>query len=179
MFQKLIGKSKPEPNPTATIEKLTEILEMLEKREDYFAKNAAVEVKKILTLEGAKATTLTIDALRTGAASMKAISKSMNINDLDKTMHEINEQTESMKQIQETLSAPVGASVDFDEDKLEAELGELEGAYLQEQLLQPAKFAPVPVISLPSSMQPAHPIPQKTTADEIDELSALQTEMAL
>ena len=32
---------------------------------------------QILTLEGAKATTVTVDALRTGAASMKAMSKSM------------------------------------------------------------------------------------------------------
>ena len=69
-------------------------------------------------------------------------------------MDEINEQTESMKQVQETLSAPIGAAVDFDEvflyflklifrienyifilnlplqDELEAQLGELEGAYL-------------------------------------------------
>jgi hypothetical protein len=31
------------------------------------------------------------------------------------TMEEINEQTESMKQIQDALSAPIGASADFDE----------------------------------------------------------------
>ena len=30
-------------------------------------------------------------------------------------MDEINEQTENMKQIQEALSAPIGAAVDFDE----------------------------------------------------------------
>lgn len=30
-------------------------------------------------------------------------------------MDEINEQTENMKQIQEALSAPIGASADFDE----------------------------------------------------------------
>lgn len=37
-----------------------------------------------------------------------------NINDVDKTMEEINEQTENMKLIQEALSTPLGA-VDFDE----------------------------------------------------------------
>jgi cysteinyl-tRNA synthetase len=36
-----------------------------------------------------------------------------NINDVDKTMDEINEQTENMKQIQDALAAPIGA--DFDE----------------------------------------------------------------
>ena len=38
-----------------------------------------------------------------------------NIDDVDKTMDEINEQTQEMKQIQEALSAPIGAAADFDE----------------------------------------------------------------
>lgn len=37
------------------------------------------------------------------------------IDDVDKTMDEINEQTENMKQIQEALSTPIGASADIDE----------------------------------------------------------------
>lgn len=98
----------------------------------------------MIMLEAAKATTETVDALRTGAAAMKAMQKATlvlilnafldstpsscswsrhdylscpcrNIDDVDKTMDEINEQTENMKQIQEALSAPLGASADFDE----------------------------------------------------------------
>lgn len=42
-------------------------------------------------------------------------SDNSNIDDVDKTMDEINEQTENMKQIQEALSAPIGAAADFDE----------------------------------------------------------------
>lgn len=42
-------------------------------------------------------------------------SDNRNIDDVDKTMDEINEQTENMKQIQEALSAPIGAAADFDE----------------------------------------------------------------
>lgn len=38
-----------------------------------------------------------------------------NIDDVDKTMDEINEQTENMKQIQEALSTPIGVSADIDE----------------------------------------------------------------
>lgn len=38
-----------------------------------------------------------------------------NIDSVDKTMDEINEQTETMKQIQEALSAPIGIAADFDE----------------------------------------------------------------
>ncbi|KAM7258580.1 hypothetical protein ACFE04_014321 [Oxalis oulophora] len=129
---------------------------------------------QMIMLEGAKATTATVDALRSGAAAMKAVQKAMNIDDVDKTMDEINEQTENMKQMQEALSNPIGAFADFDEDELEAELEELEGAELEEQLLQPATQAPVaPVYNAPSRPQP---VKRRT---EEDELVALQAEMAL
>ncbi|MBA0699962.1 hypothetical protein Goari_001553, partial [Gossypium aridum] len=70
---------------------------------------------QMIMLEGAKATTETVDALRTGASAMKAMQKATNIDDVDKTMDEINEQTENMKQIQDALSTPIGAAADFDE----------------------------------------------------------------
>ncbi|KAL3586247.1 hypothetical protein D5086_013114 [Populus alba] len=164
---------------------------------------------QMIMLEGAKATTETVDALRTGAAAMKAMQKATNIDDVDKTMDEINEQTENMKQIQEALSTPIGAAADFDEvsvliadfnskalalgivhkfssagaskivgtfqDELEAELEELEGAELEEQLLQPATTAPAAPVQVPAGKKP---VPQKRTAEE-EELASLQAEMAL
>ncbi|CAL5442906.1 unnamed protein product [Camellia sinensis] len=133
---------------------------------------------QMIMLEGAKATTETVDALRTGASAMKAMQKATNIDDVDKTMDEINEQTENMKQIQEALATPIGAAADFDEDELEAELEELEGAELEEQLLQPATTAPAAPVQAPAGRIPARAAPQKRTAEE-DELAALQAEMAL
>lgn len=135
---------------------------------------------QMILLEGAKATTETVAALRTGAAAMKAMQKATNIDDVDKTMDEINEQTENMKQIQEALSAPIGSAADFDEDELEAELEELEGSELEEQLLQPATTAISSRLSIPEGniRLPACPAPRKNTAEE-DELAALQAEMAL
>ncbi|KAK6120450.1 hypothetical protein DH2020_018696 [Rehmannia glutinosa] len=133
---------------------------------------------QMIMLEGAKATTETVDALRSGAAAMKAMQKATNIDDVDKTMDEINEQTENMKQIQEALATPIGAAADFDEDELEAELEELEGAELEEELLQPATTAPAPSVQVPAGRVPTRPAPQKRTQEE-DELAALQAEMAL
>ncbi|CAI9780387.1 unnamed protein product [Fraxinus pennsylvanica] len=130
---------------------------------------------QMILLEGAKATTETVDALRTGAAAMKAMQKATNIDDVDKTMDEINEQTENMKQIQEALATPIGAAADFDEDELEAELEELEGAELEEQLLQPAIAAPAAPVQVPAGRVPGSP---KRTKEE-EELAALQEEMAL
>nr|XP_009418535.2 PREDICTED: vacuolar protein sorting-associated protein 32 homolog 2-like [Musa acuminata subsp. malaccensis] len=132
---------------------------------------------QIILLEGAKSTTETVDALRTGAAAMKAMLKDTNIDDVDKTLDEINEQTQEMKQIQEALSAPIGAAADFDEDELEAELEELEADELEELLLQPATTAPAPSVHVPVHRQPTQPDPQKTPPEE--ELSELQAEMAI
>lgn len=66
----------------------------------------------------------------------------------------------------------------YAQDELEAELEELEGAELEEQLLQPATTAPAAPIPVPAGRQTARPAPQKRTAEE-DELAALQAEMAL
>jgi hypothetical protein len=38
-----------------------------------------------------------------------------NIDDIENAIDESNEQTENMRQIQEALATPVGASADFDE----------------------------------------------------------------
>ncbi|KAL8137247.1 hypothetical protein V2J09_003248 [Rumex salicifolius] len=213
MFSRMFGKPKQETSTVATLDKLSETLELLEKKENVLGKKATEEVEKakaftraknkraaiqclkrkrlyeqqieqlgnfqlrihdqMIMLEGAKATTETVDALRTGAAAMKAMAKATNIDDVDKTMDEINEQTENMKQIQEALSAPIGAAADFDEDELEAELEELESAELEEELLQPITQAP-----LHSTQIPARPVPKKQTAED-DEIAALQADMAL
>ncbi|KAM0829126.1 hypothetical protein ACQ4PT_067071 [Festuca glaucescens] len=217
MFNRLFGKPKEQANAgaLATLDKLNETLDMLEKKEKVLEKKAAGELEKakdfskaknkraaiaslkrkkmyeqqieqlgnfqlrihdqMIMLEAAKATTETVDALRTGAKAMKAMQQATNIDDVDKTMDEINEQTENMKQIQDALSAPIGASADFDEDELEAELEELEGAELENQLLEPIPYHPVQV---PDNRQPVRPVPQKASAEE-DELAALQAEMAL
>ena len=46
----------------------------------------------------------------------------MKIEDVDKTMDEINEQRQNMQDLTDVLSQPIGAGVDIDEDDLENEL---------------------------------------------------------
>lgn len=63
------------------------------------------------------------------------------------------------------------------QDELEAELEDLEGAELEEQLLQPSTTQlPAPTYSRPTAV-PAKKPPQNVEED--DELAALQAEMAL
>ncbi len=70
----------------------------------------------------------------------------------------------------------------FLQDELEAELEELEGAELEEQLLQPTttphmKLPPVQNYSPPAQVPVQRAPPQRNAED--DELAALQAEMAL
>jgi charged multivesicular body protein 4A/B len=62
------------------------------------------------------------------------------------------------------------------QDELEAELEELEGAELEEQLLQPAITTPEASVHVPAR-RPTRPVHTKPTPEE--ELAALQAEMAL
>ncbi|RZC87695.1 hypothetical protein C5167_028150 [Papaver somniferum] len=73
--------------------------------------------------------------------------KATNIDDVDKTMDEINEQTQNMKEIQNALANPIG--YDFDEDELEAELEELEELELEEQILDTETTYHVPPVHVP------------------------------
>ncbi|RLM70225.1 hypothetical protein C2845_PM17G00030 [Panicum miliaceum] len=128
---------------------------------------------QIIMLESAKATTDTVDALRSGSSAVKAIQQSLNIDDIENAIDEANEQTENMRQIQEALATPVGASADFGEDELEAELDDLEEEELDEQLPEP-----------PARISAhAEPLAKQTSSSkqssELSELTKLQAEMAL
>ncbi|KAK1312241.1 hypothetical protein QJS10_CPA07g01393 [Acorus calamus] len=130
---------------------------------------------QIIMLEGGNATTETMDALRAGASTMKAINQSLSIDDIEKTMEEVTEHSENMKQIQEALAAPVGSAADIDEDELEAELEELEEE-LEEPLPQPPTRVPI----APTRTSSKPPIEEaRRPVEDTDELAALQAEMAL
>ncbi|KAK1264610.1 hypothetical protein QJS04_geneDACA016935 [Acorus gramineus] len=110
---------------------------------------------QIIMLEGGKATTETMDALRAGASTMKAINQSLSIDNIDKTMEEVTEQSENMKQIQEALAAPVGSAADIDEPPTRVPI------------------APTRTSSKPPIEEARRPV------EDTDELAVLQAEMAL
>ncbi|KAM0942355.1 putative Snf7 family protein [Dioscorea sansibarensis] len=103
-----------------------------------------------------------------------------NINVVDKTLDEIIEQTENLKLVQDALSAPIGAAADFDEDELEMELEELDVLGLEDdKTLSPVATAPTAAVSdVPGNSQPTRSTPRKDST-ELDELTALQAQMAL
>ncbi|CAM0151239.1 unnamed protein product [Urochloa decumbens] len=138
---------------------------------------------QIIMLESAKATTDTVDALRSGSSAVKAIQQSVNIDDIENAIDEANEQTENMREIQAALATPVGVSADFDEvlillpgkkDELEAELEDLEEEELDEELPElPARIS-VPVEPLAKATSSS-----KQRSDLSELTTKLQAEMEL
>ena len=101
--------------------------------------------EQVITLEGSKTTAETFSALKSGAGAMKQLHRDTNIDDVDKVMDDINEQSEKMRQVQEALGQPVGYSADLDEDELDAELAELEAEDLEAELALDEEVAAKPV----------------------------------
>ncbi|KAM3274000.1 hypothetical protein ACQJBY_043275 [Aegilops geniculata] len=126
---------------------------------------------QIIMLENAKATTDTVDALRSGSSAVKAIQQSLSIDDIENAIEEAKEHTENMKQIQDALATPFGASAEFDEDELEAELEDLEEEELDLELPEPPRGTHVAPSTSAATSRPA--------ASDFAELTKLQAEMAL
>lgn len=153
--------------------------------------------EQVITLEGSKTTAETFSALKQGAGAMKQLHKDTNIDEVDKVMDDINEQSEKARQVQEALGQPVGYSADLDEDELDAELAELEAEDLERELgleeelgslAGPVKVASRPAGAISTSSMPSAPatvvrtpvlpsVPGKSEEDA--ELEALQAEMEL
>ena len=66
--------------------------------------------EQVITLEGSKTTAETFSALKSGAGAMKQLHKETNIDEVDRVMDDINEQSEKMRQVQEALGQPWGTA---------------------------------------------------------------------
>ncbi|XP_068644512.1 vacuolar protein sorting-associated protein 32 homolog 1-like [Aristolochia californica] len=135
---------------------------------------------QMITLEGAKATKETVDALRVGASTMNSIQLCLDVDKIDKTMEEVTKYEEHIKQIQENLAAPTGNARDIDEDELEAELEELEEAELEElEEVEPEEQPVHPTMTVPATVSHIKTRDKSVASASMDELATLQAEMAL
>uniref|UniRef100_A0A0E0J643 Charged multivesicular body protein 4b n=1 Tax=Oryza nivara TaxID=4536 RepID=A0A0E0J643_ORYNI len=176
MLKKLLSKPKSKKKKEAassalpTLDRLHEKKKLYETQIEQLANFQLRVHDQIIMLESAKATTDTVDALRSGSSAVKAIHQSVSIDDIENAIEEANEHTENMRQIQEALATPIGASADFDEDELEAELEDLEEEELENDLPEPPQR---------TSMEPSARVTTTQPANDLAELTKLQAEMAL
>ncbi|KAI6681923.1 hypothetical protein NL676_035804 [Syzygium grande] len=108
---------------------------------------------QMIMLEAAEAATETVDALRTGAAAMEA-------------MYVLRLKLKATEMVQWN-------------DELEAELEELEGAVLEEQLLPPAEAASAVPFFEPAGLLPAPPVPEGTAREDEPEGTELEEQLLL
>lgn len=124
------------------------------------------------TLESAKINQETMLAMKKASDALKSIHGDLTIDKVDKTMADIQEQTQLATEISEQISTgPLGA--DLDDDELRRELEDLEQDKLNE-MLQGAERAP---IHLPPTASRTEEIPVEV--DEEAMLKKLQAELAM
>jgi len=125
------------------------------------------------TLESAKMNQETMAAMKKAADALKHIHGGMNMDKVDKTMADIQEQTQLAEEISNLISTnPVGT--EFDDDELLKELENMQEEDLNERLQDHAP------IHLPPGMSRVEESKHKTAeADEEAELRALQAELAM
>jgi charged multivesicular body protein 4 len=151
--------------------------------------------QQIMTLESATINMEVFKGMKTGANAMKQIHGAMNVDKVDDTMEDINEQIDLAKEISDVISQPVGDPLD--EDDLLEELNELQEEELEAKMLdstvpgiqQPATVAPIPDMPAAPTASIFPSVPQEdptsavqitggdSTAEEMEELRRMEAEM--
>ena len=145
-----------------------------------------------MTLENTQVNVETFQALRTGANQMKAIHQKMNVDAVDATMDDIQEEMATADEIGRAISQPVGNEL-YDDDELEAELREMEELELEDKLLETGKVPAAPVASTAQPSAPLYVLPEAPShavsssvqvvgdadEDEMEALRKLEASMAL
>ncbi|CAM9332096.1 unnamed protein product, partial [Chrysoparadoxa australica] len=220
-------------DPTATILKLRETLESLDKREVHLQKKQKLQIleakkkaaakdktgamfalkrkkmyeaqvskingarmtleSQIIALEGTNMNLETFKAMQSGAAAMKNARGTLEVDDVDQVMDDIQEEMEISDQIGEAIGRP--AEELYDDDELLEELNMLEEADLEEQLLstpavpteglglklpQAPTTTPLPEMPAAPTSIPSAPAAAATAEDEdARALRELEASMAL
>lgn len=126
----------------------------------------------LMAIESANLNYETMKAMQQGAKAMKHIHGNMNIDKVDQTMDEIEEQITLGQEISNAIARPMGA-VELDEDELADELEALEQEALEEKMVGVGR---APVGGLPATASKAK---VQEEDEEEEELRKLQAEMAL
>jgi len=125
------------------------------------------------TLESANLNLATMTAMKTAATTLKKIHGDLTIDKVDKTMADIQEQTQLAAEIQDQISSgPIG--FELDEDELNKELEDLEQEKLND-MLRGAEPAPI-------HLPPGAAKRIEEESQELDEetmLKNLQAELAM
>lgn len=121
--------------------------------------------------------------MKQGSKALKHIHGNMNIDKVDQTMDEIEEQVTLGQEISNAISRPLAGTAEFDDDELNDELKDLEQEVLEEKMVNvgpvPLSMPEAPSTKLKSAPSASKNTKQEEESDEEEELKRLQAEMAL
>ncbi|KIP07697.1 hypothetical protein PHLGIDRAFT_70544 [Phlebiopsis gigantea 11061_1 CR5-6] len=130
---------------------------------------------QVNTLESASFNAETMAAMKKAATALKDIHGTLNIDKVDATMTDIQEQTQLANEVSEAISSTTYTGVDIDEDELKQELADLEQEELDTRL---AGADHVPVHH-PAGKIATKPIQTAEEDDEETQLRELQAALAM
>ncbi|KAJ1642748.1 ESCRT-III subunit protein snf7 [Coemansia erecta] len=143
---------------------------------------------QVMAIEAANINMETFTAMKLGTEAMKNIHKKLDIDKVEDTLDDMEEQMELANGVSEAISQPKLFGAELDEDELNAELEGLEQEELDKQLLN-AEAAPVALPRVPAARvhnQQAVSSPVRQSAhnkedeeDEDDELAELRESMGM
>jgi charged multivesicular body protein 4 len=123
---------------------------MYEKQiEQIYGKKSNIEMQ-IMALESAASNKEVLDVMKIGKDALKSAIQATDVEKVEETMEDINEQIAMGEEIGEAMSNPIGAPMD--EEDLSKELEEMEAEMTEEELLE----APVvPKVNIKATDKPA------------------------
>lgn len=139
---------------------------------------------QILAIENANVNLETLNAMKTGSATMRSIHGELDVDKVDNTMDDIREQMDLANEISAAISNPLGMDLmggAMDEDELEAELEQIEQAELDATLLDVKAGSAMPSLgaAVGAKSQSVSNVAAPAAVDEEAELEDLRQSMAL
>lgn len=147
--------------------------------------NARMSIEQqAMALENATVNVATIEAMKTGAATMREMHSNMTVDDVDDTITEIHDTMADADALGEAISQPL-PGFEIDPDDLEKELASLEAESLDAKLLAASAVAgerqpanPVVVKNAPVASTSKSSEKDAISRSEQEELDKLTKEMA-
>ncbi|KAI9348632.1 Snf7-domain-containing protein [Obelidium mucronatum] len=131
------------------------------------------------TLENASMNIEVMNAMKAGNEALKGVHGNLDVDKVEETMDEINEQMGLANEISDAISRPMQGA-EFDDEELDAELELLAQEELDNHMLETGLGAGLPSVpsTIPAIAQP--PRPTREQAEEEDpELAELKASMAM
>ena len=100
--------------------------------EQLWGKRTNLDVQ-VMTMESANLNAEVFRTMKTSSETLKALYKSLNVDDVADAMEDLNEGLADNDEINDALAQPMGPTID--EDDLERELAEMEREFVDKQLL--------------------------------------------